>query len=63
MLSEIPSKGVTALDGTTKARIERAALRLFQQGEMDKATTRAIAAEAGISEGALYRHYASKDDI
>ncbi len=56
-------RGVTALDGTTKAKIERAALYLFQQGEMDKATTRAIAARAGISEGALYRHYKSKELI
>ena len=56
-------RGVTAVDGSTKARIERAALALFQQGEMDKATTRAIAAHAGISEGALYRHYASKEEI
>ncbi len=56
-------RGVTAIDGSTKARIERAALSLFQNGEMDKATTRAIAAKAGISEGALYRHYTSKEDI
>lgn len=56
-------RGVTAVDGTTKARIERAALSLFQKGEMDKATTRAIAAGAGISEGALYRHYTSKEEI
>jgi AcrR family transcriptional regulator len=62
-LRHIDGRGVTALDGTTKARIERAALTLFAQGRMDKATTRAIAATAGISEGALYRHYASKEDI
>ena len=60
---EALERGVTAADGTTKAKIERAALFLFQQGEMDKATTRAIAARAGISEGALYRHYKSKEEI
>lgn len=57
------ARGVTALDGTTKARIERAALAAFSRGEMDMATTKAIAAAAGISEGALYRHYKTKSDI
>ena len=62
-MSAAEERGVTAVDGTTKARIERAALTLFQEGEMEKATTRAIAARAGISEGALYRHYTSKEEI
>jgi AcrR family transcriptional regulator len=47
----------------TKYRIARAALDLFVQDGFDAATTRQIAARCGLSEGAIYRHYASKDDI
>ncbi len=47
----------------TKHRIARAALDLFVQDGFDAATTRQIAARCGLSEGAIYRHYASKDDI
>jgi AcrR family transcriptional regulator len=47
----------------TKNRIARAALELFVQDGFDAATTRQIAARCGLSEGAIYRHYASKDDI
>lgn len=47
----------------TKHRIARAALELFVQDGFDAATTRQIAARCGLSEGAIYRHYASKDDI
>ena len=54
-------RGVTAADGTTKARIERAALILFAQRGVDAVTTREIAAECGISEGALYRHFSGKE--
>lgn len=43
--------------------IEGAALRLFVDKGVDAATTREIAVEAGVSEGALYRHYKSKDDL
>jgi AcrR family transcriptional regulator len=56
-------RGVTAVDGTTKARIERAALGLFASQGVDAATTREIAAAAGVAEGTLYRHFASKDEI
>ena len=56
-------RGVTAVDGTTKARIERAALGLFAEQGVDAATTREIAAAAGVAEGTLYRHFASKDEI
>ncbi len=47
----------------TKHRIARAALELFVQDGFDAATTRQIAARCGLSEGAIYRHYSSKDDI
>jgi AcrR family transcriptional regulator len=47
----------------TKHRIARAALELFVQSGFDAATTRQIAARCDLSEGAIYRHYASKDDI
>lgn len=54
------ARGVTAAAGTTKARIERAAVGLFAERGVDAVTTRQIAAACGVSEGALYRHYASK---
>ena len=48
---------------SAKPRIERAALEVFVREGVDAATTRAIATEAGVSEGALYRHYRSKDEL
>ncbi|MEO1135479.1 MAG: helix-turn-helix domain-containing protein, partial [Pseudomonadota bacterium] len=59
----IESPGVTAAAGTTKARIERAALILFCQRGVDAVTTREIAGASGVSEGALYRHYPSKASL
>jgi len=56
-------RGVTAANGTTKAAIERAALLLFAQSGVDAVTTREIAAAAGVSEGALYRHYQGKEAL
>ena len=57
------ARGVTALDGTTKARIERAAITLFAERGVDAVTTREIAGDSGVSEGALYRHYPSKEAL
>lgn len=57
------ARGVTALDGTTKARIERAAITLFAARGVDAVTTREIAGDSGVSEGALYRHYPSKEAL
>ncbi len=55
--------GVTAGAHTTRARIERAALGLFVDRGVDAATTRDIAAAAGVSEGAIYRHFDGKDAL
>jgi AcrR family transcriptional regulator len=48
---------------SAKPRIERAALEVFVTEGVDAATTKAIAAKAGVSEGAIYRHWKSKDDL
>jgi AcrR family transcriptional regulator len=46
-----------------KPLIERAALRLFVEKGVDAASIRDVAAAAGVSEGALYRHFDSKDAL
>jgi AcrR family transcriptional regulator len=48
---------------SAKPRIERAALEVFVRDGVDAATTKAIAAQAGCSEGAIYRHWKSKDEL
>ncbi len=47
----------------TKERIGRTALRLFVEKGMAETTIRDIAAGAGVAEGTMYRHYASKDEL
>jgi AcrR family transcriptional regulator len=47
----------------TRERIEAAALRLFVRKGVAETTIRDIAREVGISEGALYRHFLSKDQL
>jgi AcrR family transcriptional regulator len=47
----------------TKAVITRTALELFVRQGITETTTKDIAREAKVAEGALYRHYASKDDL
>lgn len=46
-----------------RPKIERAALKLFVSKSVEGATTREIAEEAGVSEGALYRHYVGKEEL
>lgn len=46
-----------------KARISAAAIELFGRKGYDATTIRDIAETAGMSLGALYRHYQNKDDL
>lgn len=46
----------------TRTRLHQAALRLVAREGPD-ASVRAIAKAAGVTEGALYRHYKSRDDL
>jgi AcrR family transcriptional regulator len=51
-------------DGTrTRARIEAEALRLFAERGIAATSIRDIAGAVGVAEGALYRHFASKDEL
>jgi AcrR family transcriptional regulator len=51
-------------DGSkTRERIETTALRLFVEKGVAGTTIRDIALAADVSEGALYRHYAGKDEL
>ena len=47
----------------TRAKILRAALDLFVEKGIAATTTRQISSGAGISEGAIYRHFERKDEI
>ena len=47
----------------TRARIEREALRLFARKGVDATSVKEIAAAVGVADAALYRHFASKDEI
>jgi len=48
---------------SAKHRLESAALALFAQKGVAATSIRDIAAAAGVSEGALYRHFPSKDAL
>lgn len=48
---------------SAKDRIDDAAISLFTHMGVDAATTKLIAKAADVSEGAIYRHYRSKDEL
>ena len=47
----------------TRQRIEAAAIHLFVEKGVAETTVRDIARAVDISEGALYRHFISKEDL
>jgi AcrR family transcriptional regulator len=47
----------------TRDRIERAAIQLFVERGVGETAVRDIARAVGVSEGALYRHFASKEEL
>ncbi|MFN3813829.1 MAG: TetR/AcrR family transcriptional regulator [Aquificaceae bacterium] len=47
----------------TKERILESALRLFSRQGIRETTIKDIAKEVGVTEGAIYRHFISKDEI
>ena len=46
-----------------KEKVERAAIELFAANGVDGTSIGEVAARAGVSQGALYRHYPSKEDL
>jgi AcrR family transcriptional regulator len=47
----------------TRDRIQKAAIQLFVEKGVSETSVRDIARAVDISEGALYRHFASKDEL
>jgi AcrR family transcriptional regulator len=56
-------RGVTAKDGSTRAKIERIALQLFVTKGVDAVGIREIASEVGLTVGSLYRHLENKEEL
>jgi AcrR family transcriptional regulator len=50
-------------ENTKLPAVLRAALQLFVEKGIDGTTIKDIAKKAGVAEGALYRHFKSKDDL
>lgn len=59
-----PAAARRGRDGAeTRARIEAESLRLFARKGVDGTSVRDIAQAVGVAEGALYRHFASKEAL
>src|SRR4051812_42446565 len=48
---------------STRDKLQAAALTLFVEKGVAETTTREIAAQAGVAEGTIYRHFKSKDEL
>ncbi|MCR9076216.1 MAG: TetR/AcrR family transcriptional regulator, partial [bacterium] len=59
--SAMPRK--TASGRSTKDELREAAIRLGVREGIEGASIRTIAREVGITEGAVYKHYANKDEL
>jgi AcrR family transcriptional regulator len=53
----------TAAGAATREKLIRSAMAVAARDGLAAATTSAIAQEAGVAEGTLYRHFDSKDDL
>lgn len=62
-ITAVQTKAIGARARGVKAKVERTALELFARSGVDGVSIGEIAAAAGVSQGALYRHYRSKDDL
>ena len=58
-----PPAAPSTAGAATRERLMRAAIGIVAREGLAAATTAAIAAEAGVAEGTLYRHFESKDDL
>ena len=52
-----------AVETSTRERIVRAAVALFAEQGYDATSVNQVVAAAGVAKGALYHHFASKDDL
>lgn len=52
-----------ARETDTRERIERSAMRLFVEQGIAETSIREIARDAGISQGAMYNHFVSKEEL
>lgn len=59
---EMISRGQTLKDDT-RSRLIAATLTVVRREGYQGTTTRAVAAEAGVAEGTIYRHFATKRDL
>jgi AcrR family transcriptional regulator len=57
------ARGLDPAAGTTRARLVAAARHLLEDGGYAAASVQAVADRAGVSAGALYRHFASKAEL
>ncbi len=61
--TDVASAGPRTRVSGARAKIETAAIELFAAKGVDGVSIGDIAGRAGVSQGALYRHYPSKEDL